>query len=198
MKTIDARGIDCPKPVIMTKNELDQMEEGQTLTIADNEVCVKNLEKFAKGQGYGFSVSTREDGNFDVTITKEKGQGQGSEEEVAKQDGSLTIAFASDTMGQGEDELGAILIKSFIYTVSQTQPYPKSMVFFNRGVRLTTEGSPVIDDLKALAEQGVEIVSCGTCLDFYHLKDKLLVGEISNMYDIYERLEKPAKNIVIR
>lgn len=100
-------------------------------------------------------------------------------------------------MGHGDEKLGAILIKSFLYTVSQTAPLPKTIVFFNGGVKLTCEGSEVLDDIKSMADNGVKIISCGTCLDFYGLKEKLAVGEISNMYTIYETLEKADRNIVL-
>ena len=147
MKTIDARGMDCPKPVILTKKELDQMENGQVLTIADNKVCVRNLEKFATGQNYKFQYEERLDGDYDVLITKD---GEKKEEE---KDESLTIAFASDKMGEGEEELGKILMKSFIYTVSETKPLPKILLFYNRGIYLTTEGSPVLDDLEKMKKE---------------------------------------------
>ncbi|MDO5754818.1 MAG: sulfurtransferase-like selenium metabolism protein YedF [Tissierellia bacterium] len=192
MITIDARGMDCPKPVILTKKELDQMDHGEVLTLADNEVCVKNLEKFARSQNYKFQYEERLDGDYEVIITKD-----GKKKEEGKGE-SLTIAFASDKMGEGEEELGKILMKSFIYTVSETKPLPKTLVFYNRGIYLTTEGSPVLDDLEKMKKEGVEIISCGTCLDFYHRKDQLKIGEISNMYDIYESIGNAGKNMIIR
>lgn len=100
-------------------------------------------------------------------------------------------------MGKDNAELGKILMKSFIYTVSETSPYPKCLVFYNNGVRLTCEGSPVLDDIKKLEDLGVEVISCGTCLDFLNIKDDLRVGSISNMYTIYEKLKDPANNIII-
>jgi selenium metabolism protein YedF len=109
----------------------------------------------------------------------------------------MVIAITADTMGKGNEELGKILIKSFVYTVSETPPYPKTMVFYNGGVRLTCQGSPVLDDLIRLEDKGVEIISCGTCLDFLELKDKLKVGSISNMYTIYEKLREPKNNLII-
>ena len=100
-------------------------------------------------------------------------------------------------MGDGSEELGKILIKGFIYTVSEYENLPKTIIFFNSGVKLTTEGSECIDDLKKLQAKGVKIVSCGTCLDYYGLKEKLLVGEVTNMYTIYETLYKSSKVISI-
>ena len=100
-------------------------------------------------------------------------------------------------MGNGDEELGKILIKSFIFTVSETSPYPKTLVFYNGGVKLTCEDSPVLEELKKLEDLGVEIISCGTCLDFLNLKESLRVGSISNMYTIYEKLRDSLNNIII-
>ena len=100
-------------------------------------------------------------------------------------------------MGKGSEELGKILMKSFVYTLTEATPYPSTLVFFNSGVYLTCEGSEVLEDLRKLEAEGVEIISCGTCLDYYEIKDKLKVGEISNMYTIYEKLKNPTNTITI-
>lgn len=194
MEKINAKGLLCPKPVIITKQKLDGMEEGTVEVEVDNRVCVNNLEKFAQGQGFDFDYKEFAEDDYLVTIVKSK-------DSVAKEETSgdeFTLAITSNTMGGGEEELGKILIKSFVYTVSQTKPLPKTIVFYNKGVFLTCEGSEVLDDLKAMADQGVEIISCGTCLDYYKLKEKLQIGEISNMYTIYEKLSSPNKNVIIR
>lgn len=194
MEKINAKGLLCPKPVIITKQKLDEMEEGTVEVEVDNRVCVNNLEKFAQGQGFDFDYKEFAEDDYLVTIVK-------SRDSVAKEETSgdeFTLAITSNTMGGGEEELGKILIKSFVYTVSQTKPLPKTIVFYNKGVFLTCEGSEVLDDLKAMADQGVEIISCGTCLDYYKLKEKLQIGEISNMYTIYEKLSSPKKNVIIR
>lgn len=195
MIKLNAVGIACPMPVIMTKKELDAIEEGVVEVTADNETCLINLTKFAETSGYKVDSKKEAEDRFIVTITKEKGMGPVKEENDGFDD--MTIAFGSNLYGQGDPELGNILIKSFVYTVSQTEPLPKTMVFFNAGVKLTTEGSPVLEDLKTMADKGVEIISCGTCLDFYGLKEKLMVGSVSNMYTIYEAIKKPRRNIVI-
>lgn len=191
---IDARGMDCPRPVIMTKKELDNLKTGSITTIVDNEVARENVSKLAASMGYSFSVEEK-DGDFYININKD-----GEKIEEVKEDRKLkdmTIGIASDTMGSGDDTLGKILMKSFIYTVSETEPYPSTIVFYNGGVRLTVEGSEVIDDLIALEKKGVEIISCGTCLDFLELKEKLKVGSISNMYTIYEKLKDRDSNLII-
>ena len=102
--------------------------------------------------------------------------------------GPVVVAVGSAEMGNGEPRLGRILMKSFLYSLTQLEELPQTVLFFNGGVRMTTEGSESIEDLKALESQGVEILSCGTCLDFYGLKDKLLVGGITNMYVIAQTM----------
>lgn len=193
-KEIDARGMDCPRPVIMTKKELDNLKEGSITTIVDNDVARENISKLVGSMGYSFNVEEK-DGDFYININKD-----GTKTEEVKKDKNLkdmTIGISSDTMGSGDDTLGKILMKSFIYTVSETEPYPFTIVFYNSGVRLTVEGSEVIDDLITLENKGVEIISCGTCLDFLQLKEGLKVGSISNMYTIYEKLKDRDSNLII-
>ncbi|MCF6460974.1 sulfurtransferase-like selenium metabolism protein YedF [Clostridium sp. Cult3] len=193
---VDARGEACPKPVIMTKKELDKVGEGVVTTIVDNEVAKDNVSKLANSLGFEYNVDEVSDREFHITITK----GEAAvDTDVPKSDDfkDLTVAFASDTMGKGSEELGKILIKSFVYTLTEATPYPSTLIFYNGGVHLTCEGSEVLEDLKKLEEEGVEIISCGTCLDFFGIKDKLQVGEISNMYTIYEKLRNPMNTVTI-
>lgn len=100
----------------------------------------------------------------------------------------IVVVLSSDKMGEGDDELGKVLIKGFIYAITQLDKLPKAILLYNGGVKLSSEGSDSIEDLKALEEQGVEILSCGTCLNFYNLQDKLQVGKVTNMYSIVEEL----------
>ena len=108
---------------------------------------------------------------------------------------NMVVVVSSDRMGSGNDELGKVLIKGFIYAVTQLDTLPKKMLFYNGGATLTTEGSDSIEDLKSLEAQGVEILTCGTCLDYYHLKDKLVVGGVTNMYSIVESMAEAGKII---
>ena len=193
---VDARGQACPKPVIMTKKELDNLSEGVLTTIVDNEVAKDNVSKLANSLGYEYKVDKKSDKEYYIHITK----GEATvDSNVCIPDTfkDMTIAFASDTMGSGSEELGKILIKSFVYTLTEATPFPSTLIFYNGGVHLTCEGSEVLEDLKKLEEEGVEIISCGTCLDFFGIKDKLQVGEISNMYTIYEKLRNPMNTVTI-
>ena len=195
-KEVDARGEACPKPVIMTKKELDALDEGIITTIVDNEVAKDNVSKLANSLGYAYDVDKKSDTEYYIHITKGEVKG---EVNVCMPDTfkDLTIAFGSNTMGSGSEELGKILMKSFMYTLTEATPFPSTLLFYNSGVYLTCEGSEVLEDLKALEEEGVEIISCGTCLDYYNIQDKLQVGEISNMYTIYEKLKNPMNTITI-
>lgn len=190
MKEIDARKLECPKPVILTKKELDTMETGVVCTLVDNKVATENLSRLAESMGLKATVEAVGE-DYKVTINKDHAV------ELKSDDETFVIGVGTNVMGHGDEKLGAILIKSFLYTVSQTAPLPKTIVFFNGGVKLTCEGSEVLDDIKSMVDNGVKIISCGTCLDFYGLKEKLAVGEISNMYTIYETLEKADRNIVL-
>lgn len=185
---VDARGQLCPRPVIMTKKELDNLPNGILTTIVDNEVAKDNVSKLATSYGYSFTVDKANDKEYYISITK--GEATSEEANVCIPDTfkDVTIAIGSNLMGDGAEELGRILMKSFIYTVKETTPWPATIVLFNSGVKLTCEGSEVLDDLKFMADEGVEIISCGTCLDYYNIKDKIQVGEIGNMYTIYEKM----------
>lgn len=195
-KEIDARGEACPKPVIMTKKALDKIDEGVVVTIVDNEVAKENVSKLARSSGYEYNVEKKSDSEYYIQITK----GEVDEEAnvcIPDTFKDMTIVFSSSTMGEGSEELGKILMKSFIYTLTESVPYPSTLVFYNGGVHLTCEGSEVLDDLEKLEKEGVEIISCGTCLDYFNIADKLQLGEISNMYTILEKLKNPTNTITI-
>ena len=167
--------------------------------MVDNETAVQNLEKFAKSSNLLFNFEKKSDKEFDVFITKTKDYSLSNPKDFCDviDNSNVVLSISKNFMGDGSEELGKILIKGFIYTVSEYENLPKTIIFFNSGVKLTTEGSECIDDLKKLQAKGVKIVSCGTCLDYYGLKEKLLVGEVTNMYTIYETLYKSSKVISI-
>ena len=131
------------------------------------------------------------DKEFKVVIRMNGAMEAASQEDPAcipDRKGNMVVAVSSDRMGSGNDELGKVLIKGFIFAVTQLDELPKTMLFYNGGATLTTEGSDSLEDLKSLEAQGVEILTCGTCLDYYGLKDKLAVGSVTNMYSIVETL----------
>lgn len=199
MKKINALGLCCPQPLILTKKEIENSTEKEFLVMVDNETAVQNLEKFAKSSNLLFNFEKKSDKEFDVFITKTKDYSLSNPKDFCDviDNSNVVLSISKNFMGDGSEELGKILIKGFIYTVSEYENLPKTIIFFNSGVKLTTEGSECIDDLKKLQAKGVEIVSCGTCLDYYGLKENLLVGEVTNMYTIYETLYKSSKVISI-
>lgn len=199
MKEINAKGLACPQPLILTKKAVESSEEKDFLIIVDNDTAVKNLEKFAKSSNLDFRFEKISDNEFNVFVSKNNETSLKEPNAFCSVENSsdTVIAISKNFMGNGSEELGKLLIKGFVYTSSEYEKLPKTLVFFNSGVELTCEGSPCIDDLKNLQEKGVEIISCGTCLDYFKLKEKLLVGEISNMYTIYETLFNAGKVINI-
>ncbi len=184
MKEIDCRGLACPQPVITTKKALDEIEQGEFILIVDNPSARDNVERFAKSQGAMVNVEQREN-DFYLHIQKKSAFDVAASVQKAEK---VMVYINSNLMGVGEEALGAILMRSFLKTLLDLKPIPSKIIFINSGVRLTTEGSEVLESLKVLSEKGVEILSCGTCLDFYGLKEKLSVGMISNMYDIAQSL----------
>ncbi len=190
---VDARGLSCPKPVIETKKILDALTEGSVTTIVDNEAAMQNVKKLAESMSYCVNVQEIE-GDYYIHMYKGELSQDVRMQSSKKKD--LVILFGTNTMGQGSAELGKVLLRSYIYALAEYQPYPKALLFVNDGVRLTTEGSDVIEYLRKLESEGVEILSCGTCLDYYHLKDKLMVGGVTNMYTIVEKLHGFREKII--
>lgn len=197
MITVNAMGDNCPIPVIKTKKAMQALVGPETIEVlVDNEVAVQNVTKMAESSGGQVHSEKLGDAEYKVTISMQ-GAPQVQEDTACISDakGDLVVVVSSDRMGTGNDELGKVLIKGFIFAVTQLDTLPKAMLFYNGGVTLTTEGSPALEDLKSLEAQGVEIMSCGTCLDYYGLKDKLVVGSVTNMYNIVETQAKAARVI---
>jgi selenium metabolism protein YedF len=194
MEIINVLGKPCPIPVIEAKKALRKAAPGETLRVlVDNDVSRQNLEKMAAGLGCPSAYEVQGDGNILVSITA--AAGPAAAPAVSGGGQGLVVAIGKNTLGAGDDELGAILIKGFIYSLTELETPPETLLFFNSGVRLTTEGSSAIKDLKTLEAQGTIISSCGTCLDFYKLKEKLAVGGVTNMYAIVAAQADAAKVI---
>ncbi|MEG6584398.1 sulfurtransferase-like selenium metabolism protein YedF [Dendrosporobacter sp. 1207_IL3150] len=192
---IDARGLACPQPVIAAKKALDSVSDGQVIVIVDNLVAKENVQKLAlankcevnidqQGEHYYISIAKGNASDVPAPLNKEKLT-------------ETVYLFTKNTLGQGKDELGAVLIKAFMYTLIERKPYPKTIMFINSAVLLTVSDSPVIEHLMQLEKAGVEILSCGTCLDYYQLKDKLSVGSVTNMYTILDELSAASKAITL-
>ncbi len=191
-KTVDARGQACPQPVLLTRTALQ--ESDAVLTIVDNDTARQNVTRMAEKAGCVVQVEQRADGIY-LNISKGSAAAQPAFAAPisAPASGPLVLVIPSDTMGRGDDELGQILIRGFFHALGQTTPQPDTIVFFNSGVKLVVEGSPVLEDLQALCGQGIELLACGTCLGHYGLKDKVKVGDVSNMYTIADTLLRAGK-----
>jgi len=190
--TVDCRSLSCPAPVIKTKKAMELYPEEDILTIVNNEAARENVKRLGENQGYHVNV-TEKAGEYFLTMSKPACSDLGCRQETSLSNDIIYVS--TDKMGQGSDDLGKVLIKGYFYALTEVKPYPKAILFVNSGVCLTTEGSEVLGHLKILADQGVEILSCGTCLDFFQLKEKLAVGSVTNMYTIVEIMNKAAKVI---
>ncbi len=196
MITVNAIGDACPIPVVKTKKAIEALTTDETVVVlVDNETALQNVTKAAHTMGFEAQQETVSDKEYRITIQVVKGAAAPAKEEQTAcccegYRKNVVVAVSSDMMGEGSEELGKVLIKSFFFALTQQDELPGTIIFYNGGVKLSTEGSPVLEDLKNLAGQGVEIISCGTCLNFYQLSEKLAVGEVSNMYDIVEHLRK--------
>lgn len=187
--SVDARGLNCPQPVIATKRALDSITEGVITTIVDNAVAKENVAKFATANQCTVAIA-EQDGTYILTITKVKSDSSSIPAAAQPLAGTQVFLITRPTLGHGSDELGTVLMKSFFVTLVEKQPYPKAILLLNSGVHLTVNGSPVLDHLRQLAVQGVEILSCGTCLDYYGMKEQLAIGGITNMYTIMDYLSE--------
>lgn len=196
MIQVNALGDACPIPVVKTKNAIRELGQngGTVETLVDNEIAVQNLTKMAHQKGYGVKSEKLGQDGFKVTMTVGEGASQGGGEEPAfcmplsAQRKRVVVAVTAGVMGGGDDALGRTLLKGFLYALGQQDQLPAAILFYNGGAAVTCQGSPSLEDLKSLEAQGVEILTCGTCLDFYGLKDKLAVGGVTNMYAIAETL----------
>ena len=184
-KTVNALGDICPIPLVKAKEAIKELQGAGTVEVlVDNEIAVQNLTKMANQKGYGCSSVG------EAEATQETSVEEADYVVCAPAKKNRLVVISSKTMGEGNDELGATLLKGFIYALTQQDELPDQMLFYNGGAFLTCEGSQSLEDLKMLEEQGVEIRTCGTCLNFYGISDKLQVGEVTNMYDIAERMTK--------
>lgn len=186
-QVVDARGLSCPQPVVLTKRALDDASVNEVLTIVDNKTALENVSKLAKSLKLESVVDAKGD-EYYINIIKEEGLAESDNREEAVPKGNTVVMVSSNLLGQGEAKLGATLMKSFLYTLTQMEGELSSIIFLNSGVMLTTEGSDVIEHIRSLEQSGVQVLSCGTCLDFYGLSDKLRVGSVTNMYTIAETL----------
>ena len=192
---VNAVGLACPKPVINTKKELDKIDNGIVVVTVDNDIAKQNILKLSNSLNCESKIIKEEKDLISIEI--KKGENVIIEEKNQDKLEDKCIFISSDKIGNGNDELGAVLMKGFIYTLTESKPYPKSILLVNSGVKLSTENYDTIENLKILEEAGVEILSCGTCLDYYGLKESLKLGSVTNMYTIVDIMKNSLQTISI-
>ena len=204
-KIIDCKGLNCPLPVVNAKKAAEELAAGDTLTVlVDNEIAVQNLLRFASGKGFAAASERKAEKEFSVTMEIAASQSIPAAAEEAGEEIACTpdarkkgmlVVLSANVMGSGEEKLGKSLMKAFVFALTKQDQLPETILCYNTGAYLTCEGADTLEDLKSMEAEGVTVLTCGTCLDFYGIKDKLAVGTVTNMYDIVERMEK-AKTII--
>lgn len=208
-KIVDARGMACPLPVVNAKKAVQELGDGDELTVLiDNEIAVQNLQKFANHNGFTVTNERLGEHEFSVKMIISSKNNTQSVQTISRNDDKEEIQSPSDTkrkgmivvlsasaMGMGDEKLGISLMKAFVFALTKQDILPETILCYNTGAYLTCEGADTLEDLKNLESEGVNIMTCGTCLDFYHLKEKLVVGSVTNMYEIVEIMENASKVI---
>ncbi len=194
MALVNAFGLACPQPVILAKKEIDA-GNGNFVVAVDNEIAVENLKKLAQTQNYTTSCEAVE-GGFHVTFSGD-GSAAPVEEYSTKKPHNWALFVNKNSIGTNEGDLGPSLITMFFYTLCESNDPPRYILFMNEGVKLPAENEQIAEHLKTLQEKGAEVLVCGTCLKFYGIADKLMTGNVSNMYDISECMHKADKVITL-
>ena len=199
MKTLDCKGMNCPKPVLETKAYLESHGSEPFTVVVDNEASRENVQRFGKSQGCEVSVRDAADGSFEIRL--QPTESSPTEESFRAEDYScptpaqtnLVYVISSDSMGSGSDELGWGLLQTYVKTIEEVDPLPSHIILYNGGVKLAATDNKGLEALQQLEEKGVVVWSCGTCLEFFHLEEDCRVGSITNMYDIMQTMAAAGK-----
>jgi selenium metabolism protein YedF len=186
MEEIDCRGKACPEPVLLTKQALETLKEDEFILVVDSLSSCENVERFVQSQGCSVKREKREE-TFYLSIQRGKRK---AELNLPKKEENVVVYIHSQFLGGGDEALGSFLMKAFLKTLFDLEIRPHRLILVNSGVQLAAEGSKVLESLQGLSEKEVEIVCCGTCIDFYKLQGKMRVGVISNMVDIVQSMLK--------
>ncbi len=197
---INAKGLACPEPVILTKKALETHDD--VVVLVDDTTAMENIKRFGSSAGCSVEVNNEPGGIFKIYLKKQSGATPGnaapeylscSTDTPSAATGPTVFVISSDTMGKGNDELGAVLMKAFIHTAVELEAGPDVMIFYNAGVKLTAEGSDFVNDLKELEKKSVKMLVCGTCVNYFNLTGKIAAGVVSNMYDIAGTLSRAGR-----
>ena len=199
MKTIDCKGMNCPKPVLETKAYLEAHGDEPFVVVVDNEASRENVLRFGRSQGCSVRVANGAEGRFEITI--EPGEAGGDRKAFRAEDyecqlpvgSNLVYIISSDSMGSGSTELGWGLLQTYVQTIEEIDPLPSHIILYNGGVKLAATDNKGLEVLQRLEKKGVAVWSCGTCLEYFHLEDDCQVGSITNMYDIMQTMAAAGK-----
>jgi selenium metabolism protein YedF len=193
MKILDVKGKKCPMPLIETKKALKEINPEETLKIIiDNETSVKNVSHYLEDNGIRIEKSQRGD-TWEIVVNKGEADLEQTVPEAycsapAEKDDSYVVVFTKNRIGEGSEELGEALIGAMLNSLLELDKQPKKLIFMNSGINIVIEGSIVLHSLRDIEAKGVEIIVCGTCLDYFGKMDELAIGRISNMYEIMESM----------
>jgi selenium metabolism protein YedF len=195
-RELDCRKQNCPQPIIDTKKALEQSLAEPIDVLVDSVVSRDNVRRFVQSQGHQVTIEDKGGNLFNLHIipnpeAKKKPAGAAG----VSTSGGFVVFITSDKLGEGEERLGGILMKAFLNTLHDSEPKPEKVMLMNNGVKLSVEGSDVLDSLDALSHDGVQIITCGTCLNYYGIVDKLKIGIVGNMYDILNSMLEASKVI---
>ncbi len=192
MKTVDAKGLLCPQPLIMAKRAMKEMDDlEEMIVLCDNPTSLKNLMTFLQDQDARPESRTLADGVFEIKAVKPHAFNKEVDEVAYCTSAPATdyvVVLKSNLMGDGDPALGEILMKAFVNALHEQEKLPTHIILYNSGVKLAGRDSDVLDALINLEDEGIRVIVCGTCIDFYGMKDLVGVGMISNMYTITETM----------
>ena len=192
MTQINAIGDACPIPVVKTKKALAEITSGTLEVLVDNAIAVQNVQRFASSIGCSFDVEEKNN-HYIITIEKQDTQQQTDSVCDEVPSGKILVVLSSNVMGSGDDELGGILMKGFVFALTQLDTLPDTILLYNTGAQLSIKGAATLNDLVALEKAGVRILTCGTCLNHFGIADELGVGEVTNMYSIVEEMRDASR-----
>ena len=191
---VNAKGLACPQPVVLTKNALGEIEEGKVVVTVDSELARDNVKRMAESEGCSVSIENQGDDVYSLHLTK---VGSSTASQVLATEKKLTqeplvYLFDADFIG-GNRELGKVLVNGFLNAIPSLPKRKSTIILISNGVKLATSGSYVLDTLKKFEQKGFTVLICGTCLDFFKIREKVEVGTISNALEIMEALTNAAK-----
>lgn len=197
MKTLDCRNMQCPQPVLETRKELIANPDEPLTVLVSNDVAQANVSRFATKDGYAVSATVNGDDISLLIIPNSEATVQNAPAQPGNQaaNSDTIVYISSSCMGNGSDKLGEVLMRNFIFTLAETSDLPSAILFVNSGVKLTCTGSEVLEPLHHLSAKGVEVRSCGLCLEFFDLKEQLAIGQISNMLETVEAMQQAGRII---